>query len=39
MPWTHRNPFDRLLVATATHYSLPIISADPVFDGIVTRLW
>jgi len=39
MPWAHRDPFDRLLAATATHYSLPIISADSIFDGIVTRLW
>jgi hypothetical protein len=21
------------------HYNLPLVSADPVFDGIVTRLW
>ncbi len=39
MPWAHRDPFDRLLAATATHYNLPLVSADPVFDGIVTRLW
>jgi PIN domain nuclease of toxin-antitoxin system len=39
MPWAHRDPFDRLLAATATHYSLPIVSADSIFDGIVTRLW
>ena len=39
MPWVHRDPFDRLLAATATHYSLPIVSADSIFDGVVTRLW
>ena len=39
MRWAHRDPFDRLLAATAIHYSLPIISADSIFDGIVTRLW
>ncbi len=39
MPWAHRDPFDRLLAATAIYYNLPIISADPVFDGVVTRLW
>jgi PIN domain nuclease of toxin-antitoxin system len=38
-PWAHRDPFDRLVAATAIYYSLPIISADSVFDGIVTRLW
>jgi PIN domain nuclease of toxin-antitoxin system len=36
--WAHRNSFNRLLAATTTHYSLPIISADSVFEGIVTRL-
>ena len=39
MPWVHRDPFDRLLAASATHYSLPIVSADSIFDGVVTRLW
>jgi PIN domain nuclease of toxin-antitoxin system len=39
MAWSHRDPFDRLLAATAMHDNLPFVSADPVFDGIVTRLW
>jgi PIN domain nuclease of toxin-antitoxin system len=39
MPWAHRDPFDRLLAATASRHNLPIISADAVFDGLVTRLW
>lgn len=39
MAWAHRDPFDRLLAATAMHYNLPLVSADTVFDGIVTRLW
>lgn len=39
MPWTHRDPFHRLLAATAMHYNLPLVSADVVFDGIITRLW
>jgi PIN domain nuclease of toxin-antitoxin system len=38
MDWPHRDPFDRLLAATAMHYKLPLVSADAVFDGIVTRL-
>ena len=37
--WTHRDPFDRLLAATALVYRVPIISADRIFDGIVTRIW
>ena len=39
MPWDHRDPIDRLLAATAIHYNIAIISADLVFDGIVTRFW
>lgn len=39
MAWTHRDPFGRLLAATALVYRVPIISADRVFDGIVTRIW
>jgi PIN domain nuclease of toxin-antitoxin system len=39
MPWPHRDPFDRLIAATALHLNLPLISADPVFDGLVARLW
>lgn len=39
MAWSHRDPFDRLLAATAMQYNLPLVSADAVFDGIVMRLW
>ena len=39
MPWAHRDPFDRLLAATCLHYNLPLVSADTIFDGIVTRRW
>jgi PIN domain nuclease of toxin-antitoxin system len=39
MAWTHRDPFDRLLAATAMRYNLPLVSADSAFDGIITRLW
>ncbi|OAN51118.1 twitching motility protein PilT [Paramagnetospirillum marisnigri] len=39
MAWGHRDPFDRLLAATALHYNLPLISADSVFDGVVARIW
>lgn len=36
----HRDPFDRLLVAQAKVESLPIISADAVFDQYaIARLW
>lgn len=39
MEWAHRDPFDRLLAASATHYGLPLLSADTIFDGIVARIW
>lgn len=39
LAWPHRDPFDRLLAATAIRHNLPIVSADAVFDGLVTRLW
>jgi PIN domain nuclease of toxin-antitoxin system len=39
MDWQHRDPFDRLLVATALRRRIPIVSADLVFDGLVPRIW
>lgn len=39
MAWGHRDPFDRLIAATALEHALPIISADTAFDGVVSRIW
>jgi len=39
MPWRHRDPFDRLLTATAISRGVSIISADAAFDGLVDRVW
>jgi PIN domain nuclease of toxin-antitoxin system len=40
LPFHHRDPFDRLLVAQCLVEQIPIISADPVFDSYsVQRLW
>ena len=40
LPWHHRDPFDRLLIAQASVENLPIISVDTAFDDYdVTRLW
>ena len=39
MAWAHRDPFDRLLAATALRRDVPIISADAVFDGVIARVW
>jgi PIN domain nuclease of toxin-antitoxin system len=36
----HRDPFDRILIAQAMVETIPIISADAVFDAYsITRLW
>ncbi len=40
LPWHHRDPFDRLLVAQAHFEALPILSRDPSFDAyLVERIW
>jgi PIN domain nuclease of toxin-antitoxin system len=39
MEWPHRDPFDRVLAASALRRRLPIVSADPVFDQVVVRIW
>jgi PIN domain nuclease of toxin-antitoxin system len=39
MEWNHRDPFDRMIAATAKYYALPLISADTIFDGKVARIW
>lgn len=40
LPFHHGDPFDRLLVAQCLVETVPIVSADAVFDQYgVTRLW
>jgi PIN domain nuclease of toxin-antitoxin system len=40
LPFHHRDPFDRLMIAQSIYESLPIIGSDPLFDNYgVTRLW
>ena len=40
LPFHHRDPFDRLLVAQALVESIPIISRDAILDAYgVTRIW
>jgi PIN domain nuclease of toxin-antitoxin system len=40
LPFHHRDPFDRLLIAQAMVNQVPIVSADAAFDAYpVTRLW
>lgn len=39
MRWEHRDPFDRLLAATAIARGIPIISVDVIFDALAERVW
>jgi PIN domain nuclease of toxin-antitoxin system len=40
LPFHHRDPFDRLLVAQALVEQVPVLSADAVLDAYgITRLW
>lgn len=39
LPFHHRDPFDRLLVAQSLTESIPILSADPAFEAYGVRLW
>jgi PIN domain nuclease of toxin-antitoxin system len=40
LPFHHKDPFDRLLVAQALTENIPIISVDAVLDNYaVTRYW
>ncbi len=40
LPFYHRDPFDRLLIAQAQMEQMPIVSSDAAFDAYaVTRLW
>ncbi len=40
LPFHHRDPFDRLLVAQAISEQIPLVSADPAIDVYpVSRLW
>ena len=40
LPWHHRDPFDRLLVAQCVVEKISIVSADTVFDRyVIARIW
>jgi PIN domain nuclease of toxin-antitoxin system len=40
LPLHHRDPFDRLIAATALVEGLKLVSADPIFDAYgLSRLW
>ncbi len=41
--WAHRDPFDRLIVATALIHRMPVVSRDATLDTLsdpgLTRIW
>lgn len=39
MPWDHRDPFDRIIAATALSEGRVLISADGVFDNLHGAEW
>ena len=40
LPFHHRDPFDRMIIAQAIVERIPVVSVDPAFDSYsVTRLW
>lgn len=40
LPFHHRDPFDRMLVAQSLTEGIPLVSADPALDAYgVVRLW
>ena len=39
LPWRHRDPFDRLIAATALRRQLMLVRADVAFDDVLTRTW
>ena len=40
LPFHHRDPFDRLMIAQSMWEQIPIVSADPTFDAYsIKRIW
>jgi len=39
LPWPHRDPFDRLIAATALRRRISLVSADAAFDDVLQRVW
>jgi PIN domain nuclease of toxin-antitoxin system len=40
LPFHHRDPFDRLIIAQALVEQLPVVGQDPMFDHyLIQRLW
>ncbi len=40
LPFHHKDPFDRLIIAQVQHENIPILSRDEIFDEyVIQRLW
>jgi PIN domain nuclease of toxin-antitoxin system len=40
LPWLHKDPFDRMLIAQAISLNIPIITADPHFNSYpIEAIW
>lgn len=40
LPWHHRDPFDRLIIAQSLAEGFPVVSNDPLFDAYdIERVW
>jgi PIN domain nuclease of toxin-antitoxin system len=40
LPYHHRDPFDRMIVAQAIVEAMPIVSVDPILDAYpIRRIW
>lgn len=40
LPWHHRDPFDRLIIAQAMAEDVPVVSNDDLFDSYgIRRIW
>jgi PIN domain nuclease of toxin-antitoxin system len=37
--WSHRDPFDRIIVATALQRNLTVVSKDETLDSIAVPEW
>lgn len=37
LDWEHRDPFDRLIAASVIQSQVPLLSADEIFDQLVSR--
>jgi PIN domain nuclease of toxin-antitoxin system len=40
LPWHHRDPFVRLVIAQSQSQGIPVVSGDPQFDAYgINRIW